>query len=129
MTPRYLFDTGALIAAERRKQRALEYLELGADGAIAVVTPVICIVEWWRGRTDAREKLLAGIVVEALDVGAARAAGEALATLRARINSPVSIDAAVAAHAATTGAVIVTSDVDDFEQLRPFFRGLKVLAV
>jgi predicted nucleic acid-binding protein len=71
----------------------------------------------------------AGLVVEPLDVGAARATGEALATLRARVSSARAIDAAVAAHAATTGAVIVTSDVDDFEPLEVFFRRLKVRAV
>lgn len=129
MIRRYVFDTGALIGAEKRKQRALDYLALAASGRAQIVTPVVCLVEWWRGRTDAREKLLAGIAVEALSVAAAKAAGEALAGVDKGVDASRSIDAAVAAHASLSGSPVITSDPADFDELRRFFPGLRVLAL
>lgn len=129
MMRRYVFDTGALIGAERRKQRALDCLALVASGRALIVTPIVCIVEWWRGRTDAREKLLASIAVEPVSLAAARTAGEALASLSRSVDAKLSIDAAVAAHAALWGAPIITSDPKDFDSLRLFFPTLRVLAV
>ena len=129
MIRRYVFDTGALIGAEKRKQRALDYLALAASGRAQIVTPVVCLLEWWRGRTDAREKLLAGISIEPLSVAAAKTAGEALAGVNKGIDAKRSIDAAVAAHASLSGAPVITSDPDDFEELRRFFPGLRILAL
>jgi predicted nucleic acid-binding protein len=49
MIPRYVFDTGALIEAERGEQRPLNFIALVQLGRAEIVTPVICVIEWWRG--------------------------------------------------------------------------------
>jgi predicted nucleic acid-binding protein len=126
---RYVFDTGALIGAERRKQRALEYLAKAKFGRARIVTPVVCVIEWWRGRSDARDKILETVVVEPLLVDVAKTAGEALTRVHQRVDARLTIDAAVAAHAALREAPLITSDPDDFDAFREFFRGLRVLSV
>jgi predicted nucleic acid-binding protein len=129
MIPRYVFDTGALIGAEKGKKRAVDYVALAQRGRAEIVTPIVCVVEWWRGRTDARDALLRAIVVEPLPLGAAKAAGVALAGLGARAGAALSIDAAVAAFAVLLDAPVVTADVDDFDRLRAWLPGLRLLTV
>ena len=80
-------------------------------------------------RTDRREDLLRSVAVESLTVRVARAAGEALASLDEEINARLTVDAAVAAHAAAIGAPVITSDPEDFAVFQRFFRGLRVLTV
>ena len=55
---RYVFDTGALIAAERGKVRASRFLRLAHVGAARIIVPMPVIAEWWRGRSDARDSLV-----------------------------------------------------------------------
>jgi hypothetical protein len=119
------FDTGALIALERRTQRIWEIYRTAMHDAVPVTVPALVVIEWWRGRTDAREKILGGVRVEALHATLARAAGEALASVRTA--SP--IDAVVMASAAMRGDVVYTSDLADLERLRRYFPGVRVLAV
>lgn len=128
MTARYVFDTGALIGAERGDKRPLDYVALAARGHVELVTPIVCVIEWWRGRTDRREALLRAVVVEPLPLAAAKAAGMALGAMRARIDSKLSIDAAVMAFGALLDAPVVTSDLDDFERLRALFPGVRLLS-
>lgn len=128
MTSRYVFDTGALIGAERGDKRPLDYIALVQKGRAEVVTPIVCIVEWWRGRTDRREALLGSLRVEPLPLAVAKAAGAALGTLGARIDSKLSIDAAVMAFSALLDAPLVTSDLDDLERFKPFFPGVRLLS-
>ena len=90
---------------------------------------MVCIIEWWRGRTDVREELLTTIIIEPLTLKVAKVAGQALASLDRPFDAAMSIDAAVAAHAALSGAPVITADVDDFEELRAYFRDLQVLSV
>jgi hypothetical protein len=119
------FDTGALIALERRTQRIWEIYRTAMHDRIPVTVPVAVIIEWWRGRTDTRERILAGVRVEPLHLALAQAAGEALASTRSA--SPT--DAVVMASAALRGDVVYTSDVTDLEKLRRHFAGVRVLAV
>ena len=128
MTPRFVFDTGALIGAERGDKRPLDYIALVEKGRAEVVTPIVCIVEWWRGRTDRREALLRSVRVEPLPLAVAKAAGVALGTLGARIDSKLSIDAAVMAFSAVLDAPVITSDLADLERLKPFFPGVRLLS-
>ena len=58
MIARYVFDTGALIAAERGKDRAVRFLKLVRIGRARILVPLPVIAELWRGRTDARGLLL-----------------------------------------------------------------------
>jgi predicted nucleic acid-binding protein len=61
----YVFDTGALIAAERGKKRASRFLRLVRSGRARILVPLPVVAEWWRGRTDAREEILAASRVAA----------------------------------------------------------------
>jgi predicted nucleic acid-binding protein len=120
-----VLDTGALIALERRRQRMLDVWRTARAAGVAVLVPGAVISEWWRGRTDVRDAILAGVTVIAIDEAVGRASGEALAaTSGAR-----TVDAIVMAVAARQGAVVYTSDVHDLEDLRAFFPGVRVLSV
>ncbi len=120
-----VFDTGALIALERRKQRAVQIWMTARRDKMDIVVPGAVIAEWWRERTDVREKIVAGIIIEPVGDRLGRAAGEAIAgTPGATV-----VDAIVMALAARLGAPVFTSDVDDLENLRGFFPGVRVLAI
>ncbi|MBI2394430.1 MAG: PIN domain-containing protein [Deltaproteobacteria bacterium] len=119
------FDTGALVALERRRQRVREILEhaLATDQRITV--PADVVGEWWRGRTDVRESILASVDVEPLTERLAKLAGEALAA----VPGATLVDAIVMASAASRGDVVYTSDTNDLDRLRRHFPGVRVLAV
>jgi predicted nucleic acid-binding protein len=123
---RYVFDSGALIAIERRKVRAVRLLDLVARGSAHVLVPLPVVSEWWRGRTDAREAILGSVEVVA-SVEIAKAAGVALSA-RKGIDATLTIDAIVMATAAVRDAIVVTSDPRDFEQLAPHFPGVAVIS-
>ncbi len=122
----FTFDTGMLIALERRKRRATDaFRNLVRRGYLPIV-PAVVYVEWWRGRTDVREALLAAVVVEGMPPALCRAAGEALAAVRGSTLA----DATVMASAALRGGGIVyTSDVDDLLRLQQHFPSVRVLGV
>ena len=120
-----VFDTGALVALERRKQRALRIWDTAKRDETEIFVPGAVIAEWWRSRTDVRQRILAGITVEPVEARLGKAAGEALAA----VPGATVVDAIVMALAARLGATVFTSDVDDLEDLRSFFPGVRVLAV
>lgn len=95
---RYVFDTGALVAAERRKQRATRFLGMAAVGEAEILVPLPVVAGWWRGRTAIRVGMLAWLEIVA-DVEMTKAAGVALGTLR-NVNATLMIDAIVMATAA-----------------------------
>lgn len=119
------FDTGALIALERRKERAIKVYRAAREKSVVVASPSVVITEWWHGRTDWREKILAGIEVVSVDRALAALSGVALGKVR----GATAVDAIVMAFAATTGGVVYTSDVSDLEALTGFFPGVRVLAI
>ncbi len=92
---------------------------------LAVATPNVTIAEWWRGRTDRREAILRGLLVEPPSDATVKLAGLALAGVR----GATTIDAIVAAFAAQRTGILYTSDVDDFAALGAFFPGLRVLGI
>jgi predicted nucleic acid-binding protein len=122
----FTFDTGMLIALERRKRRATEaFRAIIARGHLPVV-PAVVHVEWWRGRTDIREEILAAVVVEDMPSSLCRAAGEALGAVKGASLA----DAVVMASAALRGGgVVYSSDVDDLERLQRHFPTVRVLPV
>lgn len=65
------------------------------------------------------------MTVEPVGERLGRAAGEALAATP----GATVLDAIVMALAARLGATVFTSDVDDLEDLRSFFPGVRVLSV
>jgi len=118
------FDTGMLVALERRKQAAWVRFRRLQELSATITIPAPVIGEWWRGRTDLREELLAAVDIEPLTDTIARLAGEAVATVR----NAAMVDAFVMSSAALRGDVVYTSDVDDLERLRAFFPGVRVLS-
>ena len=126
MIPQYVFDTGALIATERGKERATRFLKLVRLGRARILIPLPVISEWWLGRSDAREEILAaGRVVASLE--AAKAAGIELGRLR-DVQARLTVDAIVMATAALANGIVVTGDPSDFDRLAPHFPGVPVLS-
>jgi predicted nucleic acid-binding protein len=119
------FDTGALIALERRKTRAMKVYAHAKERGLVVATPNVTIAEWWRGRTDRREAVWRGLLVEPLADETAKLAGLALGKVR----GATAVDAIVAAFAAERTGIVYTSDVGDFDALRAFFPTLRVFAI
>jgi predicted nucleic acid-binding protein len=118
-------DTGALIALERRSQRMTDIVTRARLREETLIIPHVVLAEWWRRRSDWREKLLAMLVVEPLTDARAKLAGEAVA----RVAGATTIDALVMASAATRSDRVFTSDPEDLERLRAFFPNVRVLAV
>jgi predicted nucleic acid-binding protein len=123
----YVFDTGALMAAERGRERASRFFQMVRSGRARILIPLPVVAEWWRGRTDAREEILAASRVVA-SVEIAQIAGVALARAKG-VHAGLTIDAIVMATAALLDAIVVTGDPQDFERLSAHFPGVSVLAV
>jgi len=122
----FTFDTGMLIALERRKPRATEAMRAIIRRGFLAVVPAVVYAEWWRGRTDIREEILAMVIVEDMPRSLCRAAGEALAAVR----GATLVDAVVMASAALRGGgVVYTSDEGDLRRLQRHFATVHVLAV
>ena len=117
------FDTGALIALERRRQRMREIVERALAKDQPLTVPADVVGEWWRGRTDLRDSILESVDVEPLTEALAKLAGEALAA----VNGATLVDAIVMASAASRGDIVYSSDVEDLERLRGHFPSVRVL--
>ncbi len=121
----FVFDTGALIALERRDLRMSKRIMYLRESKASIIVPAPVLGEWWKGRSDWREKILASMIVEPLDVPLAKTAGEATA----KVKGATLVDAVVMASAARAGGVVYTSDFDDLTRLQAFFPGVRVLSV
>jgi hypothetical protein len=122
----FTFDTGMLIALERRKRRATEaFRAIVRRGSLPVV-PAVVYAAWWRGRSDVRDDILAAVIVEDMPTALCRAAGEALGAVRGSSLA----DAVVMASAALRGGgVVYTGDLDDLQRLQRHCPTVRVLAV
>jgi hypothetical protein len=116
------FDTGALIALERRKASALALLRVCRQARVAITIPAAVVVEWWRGTHAA---LLESAYLEPLSPALAKAAGELLA--RARRSDAV--DATVIVSAAQRGDIVATDDPADLIALSSHVRGVDVMEI
>jgi hypothetical protein len=125
--PKYVLDSGALVAAERAKPRVTRFFRLAHIGRAHLVVPYPVVAEWWRGRGRARATILAATSVAA-SLDAAKAAGVALSHLD-DVDAKLTIDAIVMATAALLDGVVITADVGDFERLSTHFPGVVVLSV
>ena len=122
----FTFDTGMLIALERRKRRAAEAFRNIVRRGFLPIVPAVVYAEWWRGRSDIREEILAAVIVEDMPPALCRAAGEALGAVRGSSLA----DAVVMASAALRGGGIVyTADLDDLERLQRHFPTVRILHV
>jgi predicted nucleic acid-binding protein len=122
----FTFDTGMLIALERRKLRAAEAFRAIVKRGLLPVVPAVVYVEWWRGRSKIREQILAAVVVEDMPPSLCRAAGEALAAVK---RSSLADAIVMASAALRGGGVVYTSDVEDLTRLQPHFPTVRVLPV
>jgi hypothetical protein len=122
----FTFDTGMLIALERRKRVAWDAFRAIVRRGLVPVVPAVVYVEWWRGRTNDREEILDAVLIEGMEPALCRAAGEALGTVRGATLA----DAVVMASAALRGGgVVYTGDPDDMRRLQQHFPTVRVLAI
>ena len=123
--PAITFDTGAIMALEHRKDRAMKVYRHARDRGLVIATPNVTLAEWWRGRTDRREAVLRGLLVEPASDEVMKLAGVALGKVR----GATAVDAIVAAFAVHRTGIVYTGDVADFEELTTFFPALRVFAI
>jgi hypothetical protein len=119
------FDTGALLALERRQQRMRLIFERAVERQLRPTVPADVVGEWWRSRSDWREAILASVTIEPLTEPLAKLAGEALAAVR----EATLVDAVVMASASLRGDIVYTSDFEDLDRLRARFPSVRVLRV
>jgi predicted nucleic acid-binding protein len=128
-------DCGALVALERREERALAAIVERRRLGETVTVPAPVLAEWWRD--DAPQHYVRSLfVVEDTTEDIARRAGVALGRLRhgreatrtgrTRVSA---VDAIVMASAATRGDAVFTSDPGDLERLAGSFPGVAILRV
>ena len=124
-------DTGALVAMERGKLRGTMLLRAAKEhrAQLLAITPVVA--EWWRGRSDVRDRIKLAVTLVPFPVRAAEAAGVALGQLSGvKGRAKMSIDVMVMAFAALYGgALVYTSDVGDLQSLARHFPDVRVLGV
>jgi hypothetical protein len=108
------FDSGALIAAEKRARRFWEIWAAALKREAQITVPAAVLAQVWRGNSPTIARLLNVCHVETLDEGSAKRIGNLLANSRRRCDV---VDAAVVVGAALRGDAIVTSDPDDIAHL------------
>ena len=96
-------------------------LRLARSDSLRIVVPMVVLGEWWRGKTKARDLLVASVQLEPLTELLAKLAGEALAKVR----KATFVDAVVMASAAQRGDVVYTSDQRDLDRLWSHFTAVR----
>jgi len=108
------FDTGALIAVERRDRVMLAFMTAALGAGSRITVPSAVIGEWWRGQRGPAARILDAIHIEALSGSLATLAGETLAIVK----GATLVDAIVVASAARRGDLVLTSDVGELTRIR-----------
>lgn len=116
------FDTGALIALERRKAGALAMLRACRERRTSITIPAVVVGEWWRGT---HAGLLEVGHLEPMSIEIAKAAG----ILLSRSRGTNTLDAMVVASAAQRGDLIVTDDPRDLKRLCALAQGVQVVEI
>lgn len=112
--PAIVYDTGALLAAERRDPDFLALHDEATAARIRLIVPVVVLAQAWRGGPQHQiSRVLNGCDILPDDAGIGRAAGVACA---ASGTSDV-VDAIVIATAVRHQAAVVTSDPGDLTRL------------
>jgi predicted nucleic acid-binding protein len=123
-------DTGALLAMEKSKSRGMMLLRAAREhrAQLLAITPVIA--EWWRGRSDVRDRIKMAVTCVPFPIASAEAAGVVLGQMDDKGSARMSIDVMVMAFAATFGgALVYTSDVGDLQRIGGYFPDVRVLGV
>ncbi len=108
------FDTGALIAVERRDRGMLAFLTAALAAGSRITVPAVVVGEWWRGQRGPAARILDALHIEALGGPLAKLAGETLAI----VPGATLVDAIVVASAARRGDLVLTSDAADLFRIR-----------
>jgi predicted nucleic acid-binding protein len=109
-----VFDSGALIAAEKNDRKFWALWKNAVVRDFDLVIPSTVLAQCWRGRAGSRMSLVANAcTVEPLSVKTARAVGE----LCGKASTNDIVDAHVVVIADERHATIVTSDPDDISHL------------
>lgn len=109
-----VYDTGALIAADRRDPRMWERHAASLSSGVRPIVPVVVLAQAWRGGPQhALSRLLRGCVVLPDTEQLGRAAGAACA----RAGTSDIVDALVVVTALAVDAPVVSSDPIDLEAL------------
>ena len=108
------FDTGALVAIERRDRVMLAFMTAALAGGARMTVPSVVVGEWWRGQRGPAARILDAVIIEPLETALAKLAGETLA----RVKGATLVDVIVVASAAQRGDVVLTTDLDDLGRIR-----------
>lgn len=108
------FDTGALIAVERRDRAMLAFMTAALSTGAKITVPAVVVGEWWRGQRGPAARVLDAVHVEPVSASLAKLAGETLAI----VSKASLIDTIVVASAARRGDLVLTSDMDDLTRIR-----------
>lgn len=108
------FDTGALIALERRDREMRALVAALHEDGVRVTVPSAVVSEWWRGQRGPAARILDGLAVEPLTEALAKLVGETLGAVR----GATLVDAIVVASAARRGDLVLTTDVGDLTRIR-----------
>jgi predicted nucleic acid-binding protein len=125
--PGITFDTGALIALERRRDAMRKVYAAAIAAGFVITVPTVVITEWWRAGHREKERLviLRSVRLEPLFEQVARIAGAALGLTR----GAGAIDAIVMASAALRGDTVYTSDPHDLAALQRANRGFAAVQI
>ena len=119
------FDTGVLVALERRDSLAWAWLRRATERNVAPLVSTAALAEAWRGgRQTWLARALRGCEMAPVSEALARAAGVACGATGAH-----TVDAIIAATSAARGATLLTADLDDMHRLADHFRSLRVIAL
>lgn len=122
---RVSFDSGVLIALDRGDEAAWAWLRRAVERRQPPLVSAAAIAEAWRnGAKQARlARALRACDLQDVSERLARTAGEALA----EVTDADTVDALIAASAATEGALLLTGDQDDMQLLADrHFRALRI---
>ena len=109
-----VYDTGALIAAERGERRMWALHAEALHRGVLPSVPAGVLAQAWRGGPQPQlSRLLRGCTIEQLDEPHARSAGR----LCAIAGTSDVVDASVVVLASARGGLVVSSDRDDIAEL------------
>jgi predicted nucleic acid-binding protein len=112
--PGIVYDSGALVAAERRDARFVTMHERFASAGIRPIVPVVVLAQAWRGGPQHQiSRVLKGCDVRPVDEKTARTAG----TICGLAKTSAVVDSIVVTMAARLQAGVVTSDPGDLGRL------------
>ena len=112
--PALVYDTGALLAAERRNPDFLALHDEVTAARIRPIVPVVVLAQAWRGSPQHQiSRVLKGCDILPDDAATGRAAGVACAAS----GTADVVDAIVIATAVRYQAAVVTSDPGDLTRL------------